>query len=335
MATLRAVKSKGGIIYYVDYTHHGRRCRKSTKISDRKLAELFLKDIEVKIAKDNFGFDDLGKKKVQLSEFSEKYLQFSKATKALNTYLLDKHALNLFKDHRGEIRLDRITAGDVEAFKVKRLEVVKPTSVNVELRHLKSAFGTAERWGHISKNPLKEVKLLKIKNSNLPKFLTKEEVNVLLESIPEGCFKNLIYFYLYTGCRRGEALNVKWEDIDLDEGKVTLRETKSGEDRVVPFNGILSGMLKSMVQNGNRPFPFKGDFVTHKFKKYLRASGIKDSGALHLHNLRHTYASHLVMNGTDLFTISKLLGHSSVRVTEMYAHLVPDHLRVAVERLRY
>ena len=335
MATLRKIKSKGGIIYYVDYIYQGRRYRKSTKTSDRKLAELFLKDIEVKIVKDNFGFPDLEKKKIRLAEFIEKYLQFSKATKAPNTYQLDTRSLHLFKDHIGDIQLSRINAGAVEAYKLKRLEVVKSTSVNIELKHLKSAFGTAQRWEHIYNNPFREVKLLKIKNSNFRKFLTKEDVKVLLDSIPEGNFKNLIYFYLYTGCRRGEALNLNWKDINLVECKITLKETKSGDGRVVPFNGILTSILKSMEQNGERPFPFKEHFVTHKFKEYLRASSIKDREVLHLHSLRHTYASHLVMEGTDLYTVSKLLGHSSVKVTEMYAHLVPDYLKTAVERLRY
>jgi integrase len=335
MAVLRALKNGGGIIFYVDYVYQGRRYRKSTRTNDRKLAELFLKDIEVKIAKENFGFEDLIKKKIRLSDFIDKYLKFSKATKARSTCFLDGHFLRLFKSHMGDIQLDRISASDIETYKIKRLETVKPTSVNIELKHLKSAFGSAERWGHILKNPFRGVKLVRIKNSNLPKFLTKTEVNELLDSIDDKDFKDLIVFYLYTGCRRSEALQLTWKDIDLENCRVTFRGTKSGEDRVVPINGVLSELFKVKERNGDHPFPFKHHYVTHKLKKYLRASSIKNREALHLHHLRHTYASHLVMSGADLYTVCKLLGHSSVKVTEMYAHLVPDYLKVAVERLRY
>ena len=175
----------------------------------------------------------------------------------------------------------------------------------------------------------------KIKDSNYPKFFTREEVNILLDAIPEGNFKNLIQFYLYTGSRRNEALSLDWKEIDLEENKVILKETKSGDSRVVPFNGVLTGILKSMEQNGEKPFPFKPDYVTHKFKKYLRSTKIENKEELNVHSLRHTFASHLVMSGVDLYTVSKLLGHSSVKVTEMYAHLMPDHLKAAIDCLRY
>jgi site-specific recombinase XerD len=82
-------------------------------------------------------------------------------------------------------------------------------------------------------------------------------------------------------------------------------------------------------------FPFKSDFVTHKFKKYLIASGLKNCESLNVHSLRHTFASHLVMAGVDLYSVSKLLGHSSVKITETYAHLLPDHLKKPINLLHY
>lgn len=334
MATLWKRKRKSGI-YYVDFMYHGKRYRKSTRTSDRKLAELFKKDIEVKIAKENFGFGELKKKKIRLSEFSEKYFRFSKATKAMNTYLLDERIFRSLYGFLGDIQMCRITPEDIEKYKVDRLNKVKPSSVNLEIRHLKSAFESSVKWGIIQENPLKEVKQLKIRNSNLPKYLTGEEVKELLSLIPNGRFKNLICFYLYTGCRRNEALKLTWNEVDLVESKATFTETKSGKSRIVPFNGHLRQILNKIDEKGDRPFPFRSDFVTHKFKKYLRKTEIKNKENLNVHSLRHTFASHLVMEGVDLYTVSKLLGHSSVKVTEMYAHLAPDHLKAAVKRLPF
>lgn len=330
MATLR--KKQGGI-YFVDCRYHGKRYRVSTKTSDRKLADLFLKDIEVRIAKDKFGFNDL--KQVSLVEFFEKYLEFSRATKAENSYLLDRHSSRVFVERAGNLYLSLVDPKLIEDFKLARLREVKPTSVNIELRHLRAMFQIAVTWRNLKKNPFSAVKQIKIKNSNLPKFFSKEQVNVLLDSLPEGDFKNLIQFYLYTGLRRVEALNLTWKDIDVDKKKITIREAKSGESRIIPINPVLLDILNSMEPNGNMLFNFTRWFVTHKFKDYLRASGLDDVENLTVHSLRHTFASHLVMEGTDLYTVAKLLGHSGVAVTQMYAHLAPDYLQKSVERLEF
>ena len=335
MATLRAKSTKAGVIYFVDFIFQGKRYRKSTKTSDRKLAELFLKDIEIKIARETFGFADLNRKKERLREFLEKYGQFSSATKAENTYALDRHSLRLLINHLGDVLLKEITPKMIEEFKVRRLEQVKPASVNVELRHLKAAFETAVKWSILEKNPLKSVKQVKVRGKNLPKFLSREQVTTLLNQIADADFRNLICFYLYTGCRRNEALNLRWDDIDLQAGTVAFHVTKSGESRIVPINAKLAEILQKMERNGEKPFNFNRWFVTHRFKRYLKEAGINGSDNLHLHSLRHTFASHLVMDGVDLYTVAKLLGHSSVAVTQMYAHLAPDYLKLSVDRLRF
>jgi len=332
MATL--FQRKGGVLWYVDFVYQGIRYRKSTKTPDRKLAELFLKDLEVKIARDNLGFSEMNRKEVRLSKFIEEYLEHSKAEKAHNTYLLDKGALAKFKDLFGDIHLSKVTRKQGEDFKVWQLQKVKPVSVNIFFRQIKAAFETAAKWGYLRENPLRDVKQCKVKNENLPQFFTKPEIKLLLDVIPDGDFKRLILFYLYTGCRRNEALNLTWDDIDMERGKVTFRITKSGKGRIIPFNGALREVLSAMQRKGKKPFPFQGDFVTHKFKDYLKASGIQNQ-SLKLHSLRHTFASHLIMEGVDVMTVSKLLGHSSVKVTEIYAHLVPDHMRASVERLKF
>ena len=76
---------------------------------------------------------------------------------------------------------------------------------------------------------------------------------------------------------------------------------------------------------------YLSDFLTHRFKKFLRGLGIEGS----LHSFRHTFASHLIMKGADLYSVSKLLGHASIKTTEIYAHLAPDYLKAAVGRLEF
>ncbi len=325
---------KGSDIWYVDFVYQGKRYRSSTKTSDRKLAELYLKDIEVKIARDNLGFGELNREEVLLSDFIEEYLEHSKAEKAKSTYLLDERVLKSFKDLFGDLYISKVFHKQGEDFKIFLLQRLKPISVNIYLKHLKAAFEKATEWGYIRENPLKKVKLCKVKNANLSPFFDKTEIKILLDTIPDGDFKRFVLFCLYTGCRRNEALNLQWDDIDMERSRVTFRITKSGKSRVIPFNGALQKVLSSIPRKGEKPFPFQENFVTHKFKDYVRASGIKNQ-SLKLHSLRHTFASHLIMEGVDVMTVSKLLGHSSIRVTEMYAHLVPDHMRASIERLNF
>ncbi|KAA3663152.1 MAG: hypothetical protein DWQ10_00775, partial [Calditrichaeota bacterium] len=245
------------------------------------------------------------------------------------------HVQKVFLRFTGNIYIDKITSSLIEEFKLNRIKSVKPVSFNLEFRHLKAMFEKAVKWQYNEYNPFRDVKQIKIKNSNLPKYLTKDEVRKLLDTIHDIDFQNLIIFYLYTGCRRGEALNLTWKDVDLRNRVITIRETKSGESRTIPINEILFDLLSALKNNGSFVFRFKPCFVTHKFKAYLKLADIEGWKALSLHNLRHTFASHLVMAGRDLYTVGKLLGHSSVTVTQMYAHLAPDHLRSSVEGLRY
>jgi len=123
-----------------------------------------------------------------------------------------------------------------------------------------------------------------------------------------------------------------WDDVDMKGGRITFRQTKSGKNRLVPFNGVLTDVFRRMEKTGEKPFPFLPDFVTKTFKKYVKEPGVKD---MSVHSLRHTFASHRVMAGVDIKTASKLLGHSSDKFTEMYAHLKPNHLRAVVDHLQF
>jgi len=138
---------------------------------------------------------------------------------------------------------------------------------------------------------------------------------------------------LHTGCRRGEALNLTWKNIDLARRTIKITQTKGRIDCEIPVNDQLLEILKNREAVGEKPFNFNRHFVPHKFKDYIKKACL--SLNLSVHSLRHTFASHLVMNGVDLYTVKELLGHSDLRVTEKYAHLAPDHLAAGVSRLPY
>ena len=155
---------------------------------------------------------------------------------------------------------------------------------------------------------------------------------------------------IYTGLRRGELFKLEWRDIAFDKGEkglITVRDTKNHETRYVPMsNTVRQALLKHprrmVPADGNSkarvsPLVFSSDSgnaitdVKKGFAGALRRAGIQRH--VRFHDLRHTFASHLVMRGVDIRTVARLLGHKDIKVTMRYAHLGPDHLQSAVDAL--
>lgn len=149
--------------------------------------------------------------------------------------------------------------------------------------------------------------------------------------------KPVVLFALNTGCRRGEILGLKWTQVDMTHGFINLQKTKNGESRQLPINDTLRNVLDNLPKKQDMPYVFfdensgeKIGSVKRSFKTAVTRAGFSD---FVFHSLRHTFASHLVMGGVDLTTVSRLLGHKSLSMTLRYAHLAPNHLDSAVKVL--
>jgi integrase len=146
----------------------------------------------------------------------------------------------------------------------------------------------------------------------------------------------ILVLALNTGMRRGEILGLKWHDIDFKRDIITLLDTKNGEKREVYMNEQVKTALIRVRKNPVSPYIFcdKDGKPYHDIRKsfwtVLRKSGIKD---FHFHDLRHTFASHLVMSGIDLNTVRELMGHKDIRMTLRYSHLSPSYKRSAIDLL--
>ena len=137
--------------------------------------------------------------------------------------------------------------------------------------------------------------------------------------------------------RRNEQHRLRWQDVDLARGIITIPHAKHGEKRYIPINSTAEVALRTLLARANgSPYVCPGpDGDRHRkwerwFERCIRQTGIAD---FRWHDLRHTFASRLVMAGVDLRTVQELLGHKGIQMTLRYAHLAPAHLRDAVERL--
>lgn len=197
---------------------------------------------------------------------------------------------------------------------------------------LRAILNRAVRDGALTTNPIRRVTLPKA-NNVLVRYLTAEQEAKLLENLPPR-FHALITTALHTGMRQGELLRLVWGDADDHAGVLTVQESKSGERRRVPMNSVVQRTLAEIRPESASPtdriFQHDGRYLRRAFDKAVTASHLTP---FRFHDLRHTFASRLAMNGANDRTIMALGGWSSPRMLGRYAHLSPTHLWQAIEGL--
>lgn len=275
--------------------------------------------------------------------------------------------LALIKKHFGYLNpepLTAITRETFDKFKAKRIKAgIHPATVNRDLARLKAALSVAVQWKLLDHNPLFGVKRIKAGIEGRVRYLTKAEEDALrttlaareakfrrrrdsgnawrsergrdtLPAIEGYCdhIQPMTLIALNTGLRRGEITQLTWDDVNLDTKTVTVRAgyAKSGKARHVPLNSEAVKVLTAWKEQRptGRLFPL---ICTAKaWGRLMSDAGLTN---FRFHDLRHTFASKLVMSGVDLNTVRELLGHGDIAMTMRYAHLAPEHKAAAVERL--
>lgn len=168
---------------------------------------------------------------------------------------------------------------------------------------------------------------LHIKENGRP--LTKEELSAFIMDIQNDHSKNLYLFYLYTGCRRSEALTITWDDIDFERNTICINGTKTrGSRRVVPLFKELRTVLRALPHSlDGRLFHCSPEYVTKSFKKLCPAH--------HLHDLRHTFATRCLECGIAIKVVQKWLGHSQLNTTAgIYVHCMEDYLAIEARKFQ-
>jgi integrase len=234
------------------------------------------------------------------------------------------------KEFEGKL-IHEITPWHIETWKGKRKKAHQPGTVNRELALLKHMFSMAVKWGKVKASPAKEVKRFKGENKRV-RYLLPDEIQKLLlncEGLLRGFLKPLVTVALHTGARKGELRNFLWPQVDFEMGIISLLDTKNGERRDIPMDETVRATLKEIERKGEFVFPNRkgkkiDDAQIHiAFHIALKKSGIED---FHFHDLRHTFASNLVMQEeVDLNDVRELLGHKNMSMTLRYAHLSPKH----------
>ncbi|MGE0403079.1 MAG: tyrosine-type recombinase/integrase [Kofleriaceae bacterium] len=235
----------------------------------------------------------------------------------------------------GDVPIARMTKPQVLRWRDTQASQFSVSTVNGSLTCLSSAFSyfVDQQW--LDVNPCHGVE--RAKTRRVYEWIkTRPEITKLLIECPKG-IREMCTLALSTGMRLDELIHLQWDDIDLPNRLITVHRgrqgtTKSGEPRYIPILDTLLPFLRSLqLHRGGAVLVFPGakgkvrskPGVRVPFKQAARRAGLPPK--LRFHDLRHTFASHWVLDGGDIFRLSKILGHSSVVITQKtYAHLVPE-----------
>lgn len=228
----------------------------------------------------------------------------------------------------GDYKASALKPAHYLSYRKKRLESgISRNTCNHDLVYLKTVFNKLNKAGYLTVNPLLDIAPLKIDQRELS-YLTDYQIKRLLVACRNSHNESLFWVVLLclrTGARWTEAETVTASQ--LANLSVTFNKTKSGKSRTVPLSPDFYHLLK-------RRYRLAGGRIFANCYDAFRLAVVRSR--LHLprgqsaHVLRHTYASHFVMNGGDILTLQRILGHSDVNITMQYAHLSPDHLQDAI-----
>lgn len=260
-----------------------------------------------------------------------------------------------------QFKADRLNAG------------ISPVTVNRDLDRLRAALNKAVEWGFLKANPIASVKRSKVVHEPRIRFLDRDEQRRLLEALAARETRRraerqrgnahalarrrqgrpmwakdqftdhltpLVLLAMNTGLRRGELLQLTWEAVDLKAKRLRVAATtaKNATVRFVPLNSEAHSVLVSLrkyatAKTGLLFSGSEGEAMTHFNRSWNRITAEANLDDFHFHDLRHHFASHLVMAGVDLYAVKQLLGHSSLDMTQRYAHLSHEHQAAAVQKL--
>lgn len=330
--------------YYAIFSISGKKKWIRIGKVDKKGARRILKQMEIEHIKGRLDIRET--KEILFYDYIDQYLKYCKTNKTSSTYKRELEVIKHLKSCFGNVALSKVDNKTIEDFKSIRInQGLAPSSLNRELTVLSAMLKKALEWNYIDKIPnLTIMKLLK----RPPRFLSIEEVERLLESSTPW-LKPILLVLRNTGMRIGEVLQLKFTDIDLENSAIMVRSQKTNNYRIVPINGELNEILEWLSKYYVHPKSMQVSIRHSKQKEYLfchpcgssiksiknsfnkacAKAGIKATP----HTIRHTFASHLVMNQVDLVSIKELLGHSSISTTMIYSHVSREYKSLTVARL--
>jgi len=322
-------------IWYVRYADNTGKIRRE-KAGTRSSAQKLYRKRKTEVLQGKKLPETMRGRIVSFEEIAKDALDYSKTHKA--SYRSDRIRMQFVKGAFGTRPADSITPQEIDRWFESKLRGRAPATVNryKSLISLTYRLGIANR--KVETNPARLIRQRRENNARTRWLFPEEESRlriVLLEKYPHRLAE--LELALNTGLRQGEQYSLTWADVDFERRILTVSKSKNGEMRHVPLNdSAIAALLTAKRHSNGQPQIFSnrfGDALKRPrqwFEEAIEEAKIVDFS---WHDLRHTFASRLVMAGVDLRTVQQLMGHKTIGMTVRYAHLAPKHQLAAVQRL--
>lgn len=361
---IRRTKAGRFLGWYLRYKDaDGKRKQRASHQPTKELARRMLVEIEARVARGQVGIMAPPPSAPTFAEAVDRFLtEYSRpAIKDIVVYRAHaRTALRRALPMLGKQRVDAITKADVARLRDALVLQISPGSVGQTLAFLASMYSWAVRRGLLSSNPVRGVEKPKT-TKDLVEYLSAEEVAALLAAadlraeggLTERRLRAMVHLGIRTGLRKGELLGLRWRDLDMATRRLTVARSfatapKSGKARHLRLPVAVVPILAEWAKQCPRTpaglvFPGRYNGAWGMVRKTGNLMGLKallDESvprpvARPWHCLRHTFASHFVMAGGNILTLQKILGHSDVKMTLVYAHLAPDFLGDEMDRIKF
>lgn len=367
MASIQSKKGKQGKTYYIVTSQSvigrygiSKRKRIWHKVGKSKSeAESVLREFK---KNPTFSTSTKGFEPIKFQNFViEEFLPWCKSRKSDEGYVATKRSLALISDFFGHISIQDIDVRLIEQYITWRKQqkfqgrCISNRTVNMDLTFLSQCLKKAKDWNLVSDNECNKIPRLKTIKGRV-RFFSEDEIKLMIDSA-NPYMERFIVVGITTRMRMGEMLNLKLSHINLAQNVIHIVndqdfQTKTRKNRDIPISPVLRSRLQEYMRfwvspdgrtakprstsqktylfcnkEGNKFLSFRLSFT--RFLKRLNINGAV------IHTMRHTYASYLVMNGVNIRTVQELLGHSSISMTEIYAHLTSQHKQEAVKLLNF
>ncbi|MBN2379354.1 tyrosine-type recombinase/integrase [candidate division WOR-3 bacterium] len=321
-----------GKCWYVDFSYRGKRFRRSAGRTKRE-ALLKLGEIRKRIEQEDQDGTSASAPR-SFAEYANEYLEYSKTHKRPSSYQRDTVSIKRLMEAFAECKLSDIKTADIERYQERRLETVGHATINREVQALKHMFRKAQERGYVKINPAQPVKKLE-EPFGRTRYLQLEERERLLDEC-SGMLHAIVFTALETGMRKGELENLTWKNVYFERRSIWLERTKNKEPRTIPISDNLLPVLQRLyierrseyvfTKPGGEPY---GSW-RKAFDNACKRAGIED---FRFHDLRHTFASYLVVSDVKIRTVQELMGHKDIKMTMRYSHLSKEHLLDAVNKV--
>lgn len=347
-------RRKGSPHWHYDWTIHGRRLRGSTKTSDKERATAIALKVRQQLLDELNGLTEEVPVEMTLRAACTRY--WEEYAQHLNSWeTVWAHLGHLERIFGGTTVLSAINEQTVRAFVSKRRTEAAPATVNRNLSTLRRMNGMAEEDWHVKVSKVRFSRFLLPEPCGREVFLSDEQAQRLVDAIVPHA-KAILELALFTGLRRGNIRDLRWEQIDLDAGRITVRvkhRHSGGKTHSVPLiHEAVNTLVRLAPIEAERfgPVFYYGNVhvacpcPTCRHRQDLRGEPIKDIKRafdtarkkiglrdVRFHDLRHTVASRLIQRGCPLKIVKEILGHCDIRMTERYSHLETGMLQDAME----